>query len=240
MGAHVFNRLFPCPAFVVDPRIHYQPHCPKQLRIQAAQLAVGIILIHTNFARQFLGIQRPAFSICGKGQHSAEDGNTLQFLSNGNLKMMSWNPFVIGKGLHTKLVYLIHIAQVGKENPRPPTTQRAHLIISASRCLFSKFRHALHFQDGFRPHRKIGVQRGIHLIQYALIFTQAGCPPLICVGIEKTLFFTQFIQFSGRVFNVCISQPLKDGPHLSLNPLNLAQPDFVHLCRGIVCSGIAA
>ena len=157
-----------------------------------------------------------------------------------SLEVVTGDALMVGEGLHAELVHLVHVAQVGIEDARAPTSHVGGHVIGTSGGLFAEFRHALHLQAGFRSDGKVRVEGGIDLIQDALVLCQRGGAPFIRVGIEEAFFLGEFRQFPRRVLDAGVAEFLQDGAHFGFDAGHFLQADLMHLLGGVIGGGLAA
>src|SRR5207237_9740217 len=99
--------------------------------------------------RQPVEIKRPARGIGSKGDDLPKLRKTRQFLSGGNLPMMSRHRFMIGQRRHTPFWNFIHITQIGEEDTGSGTILGTGIVIRGWRGRFFKLRHATHLAFRF-------------------------------------------------------------------------------------------
>jgi len=82
----------------VHAGIDHQTNRPPDVSLQPAVIRVWI-LVEADVLAEPLGVKPPTLDVCGVKLVLAKCGSAIEFLGDGDLKVMAWQALVVGNGL---------------------------------------------------------------------------------------------------------------------------------------------
>ena len=79
----------------MDAGVNHQPYRPPDISFETAVVGVGV-LVKADVLAEALGVESPAFGVCGVVLVFAEGGYVLKLLGDRDLQMVAGNALVVG------------------------------------------------------------------------------------------------------------------------------------------------
>src|SRR5437868_9331750 len=111
------HHLLPGPVLLMHSSIDNKPDGSPHFVLQAAVIAV-CVLIESNLFSEALRVERPAFDKSRVLGMPAKHRQLWQFLSNGDLQMVSRHAFMVGDGFDIQGQTMLRIPLVNVDPPR--------------------------------------------------------------------------------------------------------------------------
>src|SRR6516162_8580343 len=129
---HVVDRTLTAPALGMESGVHDAAGGAEQQRLQHPETPEGVIRVQPHLIAQLLGIERPAFGVCGEdATRLADERERGQLQHQRQLEVMPRLGLVIHERRQLPARPLARVTQIDVEGPGTRAIERRDLVVAA-------------------------------------------------------------------------------------------------------------